>query len=95
MRLLTTIFSGTFLAFLLLSTSGCATQETATEKDFGNSVAAMIQGQTLDPTTAMLPDPNAIDEGDGERLGNVLEAYRTDNAHREVVQEKLIIDAGN
>jgi len=95
MRLLTTIFSGVFLAFVLLSTSGCATPQTATEKDFGNSVAAMIQGQTLNPTTAMLPDPNAVDEGDGERLGNVLEAYRTDNAQREVVQEQLRIDAGN
>jgi hypothetical protein len=43
----------------------------------------------------MLPDPNAVDEGDGERLGNVLEAYRADNANREVIQEKLTIDAGN
>ena len=95
MRLLTTIFSGTFLVFVLLSTSGCATPQTATEKDFGNSVAAMIQGQTLNPTTAMLPDPNAVDEGDGEHLGYVLEAYRGDVASREVVQEQLIIDAGN
>ena len=55
----------------------------------------MIQAQTLDPTTAMLPDPNAVDEGDGEHLGVVLEAYRGDVAHREVVQEQLIIDTGN
>jgi hypothetical protein len=36
----------------------------------------MVQSQTADPSAAMLPDPNAIDSGDGERLNHVIETYR-------------------
>lgn len=66
------------LATLLVFGAGCATQETATEKDFGKSVRSMITEQTLNPTNAMLPDPQPIDEGNGERLNNAIEAYKAD-----------------
>ena len=74
MRTLTIIFSSV-AAFALMAISGCETT-TGTERDYGNSVSLMIQSQTADPNAAMLPDPNAIDHGDGQRLNTVIEAYR-------------------
>ena len=74
MRTLTIIFASA-AAFALLSISGCETK-TGTERDYGNSVSLMIQSQTADANAAMLPDPNAIDSGDGERLNHVIESYR-------------------
>jgi hypothetical protein len=61
--------------FALMSISGCEST-TGTERDFRNSVHMMVQSQTADPSAAMLPDPNAIDSGDGERLNHVIETYR-------------------
>lgn len=74
MRALTIIFASAAI-FALTSISGCETT-TGTERDYGNSVGLMIQSQTADPNAAMLPDPNAIDAGDGQRLNTVIEAYR-------------------
>lgn len=74
MRALTMIFASV-TAFALLSISGCETT-TGTERDYGNSVRLMRQSQMADPNAAMLPDPNAIDSGDGERLNHAIEAYR-------------------
>ena len=74
MRTLTIIFAS-LAAFALMSISGCETT-TGTERDYKNSVALMIQSQTADPNAAMLPDPNAIDHGDGQRLNVVMETYR-------------------
>jgi type IV pilus biogenesis protein CpaD/CtpE len=74
MRTLLMIPISTAAIFALLSISGCET--TATERDFGNSTRAMIQGQTADPMAAMVPDPDPIATGDGERLNTVIETYR-------------------
>lgn len=73
-----TTFSLTVGALLLVMAGGCATPQTATEKDFGNSVRAMNRAQTMDPVAAVAPDPNAPDRTDGPRLESVLEAYRGD-----------------
>ncbi len=75
MRALTMIFTSAAAAFALMSISGCETS-TGTERDYGKSVNMMVQSQTADPSAAMLPDPNAVDSGDGERLNHVVEAYR-------------------
>ena len=75
MRAFTIILTSAVAALLLISISGCETK-TATERDFGNSVRALVQGQTVDLTAAMVPDPNPIDSGDGERLSHVIETYR-------------------
>jgi hypothetical protein len=69
------IFTSAAAAFVLMSITGCETT-TGTERDYRNSVNMMIQSQTADPSAAMLPDPDAIDSGDGERLNHVVEAYR-------------------
>ena len=58
----------------LILIQGCGT--TATERDYGNSARALIHGQTADPMAAMLPDPEPIATGDGQRLDGVVEAYR-------------------
>lgn len=75
MRTLTMIFASAAAGFALLSISGCESA-TGTERDYGNSVRLMVQSQTADPNAAMLPDPNPVDSGDGERLNHVIEAYR-------------------
>jgi hypothetical protein len=64
---------------LVAATSACSgTGPRNVERDYGNSVRQMVAGQTLDPATANNPDPNPVDSGDGDRLNNVLEAYRGD-----------------
>ncbi len=75
LRQLTTVL---ILAALLVVISGCATRETATERDFRKSVRTMIDRQTLNPTEAMLPDPQPVDHGNADRLNNALEAYKID-----------------
>jgi len=75
MRTLTMIFTSAAAVFTLMSITGCETS-TGTERDYRKSVNMMIQSQTADPSAAMLPDPNAVDSGDGERLNHVVEAYR-------------------
>jgi type IV pilus biogenesis protein CpaD/CtpE len=69
------IFTSAAAAFTLMSIAGCETS-TGTERDYGNSVRLMTQSQIQDPSAAMLPDPDAVDSGDGERLNHVVEAYR-------------------
>ena len=78
MKALRLLINGLIFAIALAAVTGCSTHETATEKDFGNSVHAMIQGQTLNPQEALLPDPEPVDHGNGERLNNVLGAYTSD-----------------
>jgi hypothetical protein len=78
MKALRLLINGLIFAIALAAVTGCSTHETATEKDFGNSVHAMIQGQTLNPQEALLPDPEPVDHGNGERLNNVLGVYTSD-----------------
>ena len=90
------IFHSLLAGALLLGTlSGCAsTGETATERDFGNSVRHMTQMQTLNP----LPTPPSASptiDGDGERVDNVLKAYRDDVAQPDDVSQDIVINLGN
>lgn len=68
------ILSSAVLMTALISIQGCGA--TATERDYGNSARALIEGQTANPMAAMLPDPEPIATGDGQRLDGVIEAYR-------------------
>lgn len=56
--------------------SGCASGPTRVEDDFGNSVRAMRQAQTLDPVAAAAPDTTPITSTDGQRMENALRSYR-------------------
>ena len=69
----------------------CTTEPTLTERNFGDSVRQMIQAQTYDPSTLETPSTETIESSDGRRLGNVLEAYRTDVAKPESVNEDVVI----
>ena len=58
----------------LVLIQGCGA--TATERDFGNSARAMIEGQTANPMAVMVPDPEPVATGDGQRLKGVVDAFR-------------------
>lgn len=78
MQVLRLLINGLMIAIMLTAIAGCSSQKSAVEADFGKSVRSMIQAQTLNPQEALLPDPEAIDHGNGERLNNVMEAYKSD-----------------
>lgn len=78
MQALRLLINGLIFAIALTAVAGCSNIESATERDFGNSVHAMIQGQLLNPQEALLPDPEPVDHGNGERLNNVLGVYTSD-----------------
>jgi hypothetical protein len=69
------LLTGIVMAIAL--TSGCASSATRVEADYGNSVRAMRQAQTLDPVAAATPDTTAITSTDGQRMENVLREHRT------------------
>jgi len=64
------------LAAALTLTAGCASGPERVEKDFGNSVRAMRQAQTMDAVAAAAPDTTPITSTDGQRMENALQSYR-------------------
>ena len=75
------------LALVLLSTACAWDDQTATERDFGNSVRSMIANQTANPEPAA-PDSES---GDGPRLEAVLESYRADAGSRQAIDREIIV----
>lgn len=69
-----------FAAVLVLPllVSGCATEPTQTERNFGDSVRQMIRAQAYDPSTLDNPSETPVEGTDGRRAESVLETYRTD-----------------
>jgi outer membrane murein-binding lipoprotein Lpp len=55
---------------------GCASGPTRVDEDFGNSVRAMRQAQTMDAVAAAAPDTTPIMSTDGQRMENALQSYR-------------------
>ena len=86
------IISGVAFAASLVLTAGCAHGPEAVEQDYGNSVRHMMQAQTANP--AAPADANAIEGGDGQRLNNVIEAYRKDVSKPEEVKRDIVINMG-
>ena len=64
------------LAVALALTAGCASGPDRVAEDFGNSVRAMRQQQTMDPVAAAAPDTTPITSTDGQRMENALKTYR-------------------
>ena len=93
MRILNKTITGLAVTFLLGTLGACATGETATERDFGNSVRQMTQAQTLNPLPESPAAAPTID-GDGERVDNVLEAYRENISKPDDVKQDIVIDLG-
>jgi len=78
-----------------LVVAGCTIEPTQTEANFGVSVRQMIQAQTADPSTIAAPSAEPIDGSDGRRTENVLEAYRTDVAKPDAVNDEVVISLDN
>ena len=57
-------------------TTGCASGPTRVEEDYGNSVRAFQQAQTMNPIEAAAPDTTPVDQTDAQRMENALQAYR-------------------
>jgi len=68
------LLTGIVMAIAL--TTGCASGPTRVEEDYGNSVRAMRQAQTMDPVAAATVDTTPITSTDGQRMENVLKTYR-------------------
>lgn len=73
------------LATLLLA--GCATEESAVKADFGRSVRAMIQAQTV-------REPAAVPSLDGQKSQRVLGVYRDNVASPKSVEQDIVIRVG-
>ena len=73
----------------------CASGPTRVEEDFGNSVRAMRQAQTLDPVAAAAPDLTPVAGTDGQRMENALNTYRTGVGDPAAVSESIEFDIGN
>ena len=72
----------------------CATEPTATEREFGESVRSMIVAQTYDQSTLASPPEGAIESTDGEMLRSALETYRTTLSEQGDVGEEISISLG-
>jgi len=84
------------LAFLLpaLALAACASNPTATEQEFGDSVRNMVRAQIADPNTISNPNEEAIVLTDGQMLGGTLEAYRQTIADPASASEEITISLG-
>ncbi len=75
--------------------AGCVTAPRHVEKDFGNSVRAMNQAQILDPVAAHNPDMTPVMTTDGQRMENVIRAYRSIVGDPASVAETVDISVGD
>jgi type IV pilus biogenesis protein CpaD/CtpE len=67
--------------------AGCAT--TATEEDFGNSVASLIKAQTANPATLTSPSTQAVTGVDPDYANNVVAVLRKDVSKPEEVKKPI------
>jgi len=86
----TTVLTPLLGSIMLAALSGCAAYPN-TERDFGNSVRHMVQAQRVNNGPV---DTTPVDQGDGERLNNVLEAYRGDVSRPQDSAQPFVIDLG-
>jgi type IV pilus biogenesis protein CpaD/CtpE len=76
------------IAILLLG--GCASEPSHLDAQFGSSVAAAIEAQTLNPDAGS--DTTPVMSMDGRKAASTLEAYRQDVPQK--IQVRDIIDVG-
>jgi type IV pilus biogenesis protein CpaD/CtpE len=88
---------GSVLASLIVVAlaSGCATEPSGVEEDFGTSVRQMIRAQTYDPSTLENPSREPVTGLDGEYAEAVVDAYKGDIAKPEQVRNEIEINVGN
>jgi len=79
---------------LLVPLAGCVDNPPRNEA-FGDSVRSLVDAQTFDPNAAMNPPEAAPENGDGQRLENVVGGYRKDVARGvEDVRREIVINVG-
>ena len=85
--------SKTTMAAMLLAMLGLAgCHSNAVEADFGNSVRAMRQAQTMNPATIDNPDTTPVTYTDGQRMENALKSYRENVGNPVQTQRPLQIN---
>jgi type IV pilus biogenesis protein CpaD/CtpE len=67
--------------------AGCST--TATQEDFGNSVASLIQAQTANPETLTNPSAVPVTGVDADYANNVVTEMRKDVSQPAEVKEPI------
>lgn len=81
-------------AAALAGCSGSWTRPTATESDFGNSKASLIEAQTANPEASANPSTEPVTGVDPDYAGNVIEAMREGVSKPEEVREPISIRVG-
>jgi len=79
----------------VLLAAGCASEPTATERNFGDSVRSMVRAQVSDPSTLANPSEATVDSTDGQMLEGALEAYRLTVADPGAVGSEITINVGS
>lgn len=80
------------LTVVLALASGCASGPDRVEEDFGNSVRALRQAQTMDPVAAAAPDTTPITSTDGQRMENALQSYRENVGNPAAIKDDFQFD---
>ena len=76
-------------------TTGCASGPDRVDDDFGNSVRAMRQAQTMNPATIDNPDMTPVTYTDGQRMENALKSYRENVGNPVKTQQPINIQIGD
>jgi hypothetical protein len=76
---------------VLVVTAGCSNTKSATEADFGNSAASLIDAQSADPAAHSNPSTEAVTGLDPDYADAVIKAMREDVSKPEEVQDPLAI----
>lgn len=77
-----------------LAACGSLSKPTATEADFGNSVASMQQAQTANPGTRNNPSTEATTGVDPDYANTVLETMRGSVSKPEEVSQPIVVQIG-
>jgi hypothetical protein len=78
------------LAVLVVS-AGCSNAKSATEADFGNSRASLVDAQSANPAAHANPSSEAVTGVDPDYANAVIQAMREDVSKPEEVQDPLAI----
>ena len=74
--------------------AACNTTPTATEEDFGNSVASLIKAQTANPAASSSPSTEPVTGVDPDYATNTIEAMRESVAKPAEVKQPIEIRVG-
>jgi hypothetical protein len=90
------------ITFMLVAAAGLAAcagsnamnARSATEQDFGNSVASLVKAQTADPSTLSSPSTEPVTGVDGDYVNNVINAMRENVAKPAEVKQPIELRVG-